>query len=286
MTATSLIDPGSFVTLADNLDHPEGVAWGTDGYVYAGGEAGQIYRIHLEKGEKAEIANTGGFILGLCLDAHHNIYACDVRHRAVMRITQDGTVTTYSNGTSQRKMVNPNYPVFDRTGTLYVSDSGSWHGDNGCLFRIHPGGAAEIVSTAVKAFPNGMALHPDGRTLYIAMSTLPGVMKISLHDNGSVSAPELVVEMPRTIPDGLAFDAEHNLYISCYTPDTIYRLAPDGEMQVLVDDWESTAISSPANIAFAGDDLRTLVVSSLSRWHLAKAVMPVAGYPLHYPQID
>ena len=41
-TAFSL---SQFTTLVDGLDHPEGVAWGTDGNWYAGGEAGQIYRI-------------------------------------------------------------------------------------------------------------------------------------------------------------------------------------------------------------------------------------------------
>ena len=29
------------------LDHPECITWGCDGYAYAGGEAGQIYRIDL-----------------------------------------------------------------------------------------------------------------------------------------------------------------------------------------------------------------------------------------------
>ena len=34
----------------EGLDHPECVAWGCDGYAYAGGEAGQIYRIDIENG--------------------------------------------------------------------------------------------------------------------------------------------------------------------------------------------------------------------------------------------
>ncbi len=32
----------------NGLDHPECIAWGCDGYAYAGGEAGQFYRIDLE----------------------------------------------------------------------------------------------------------------------------------------------------------------------------------------------------------------------------------------------
>ena len=32
-----------------------------------------------------------------------------------------------------------------------------------------------------------------------------------------------LVDLPKTVPDGLAFDIENNLYISCYRPDIIYR---------------------------------------------------------------
>ena len=35
----------------EGLDHPEGIAWGLDGYAYVGGEAGQVYRIDVERQE-------------------------------------------------------------------------------------------------------------------------------------------------------------------------------------------------------------------------------------------
>ena len=46
-------------TIVTGLDHPEGVAVGRDGALYAGGEGGQVYRIASD-GKKTEvIANTG-----------------------------------------------------------------------------------------------------------------------------------------------------------------------------------------------------------------------------------
>src|SRR5215204_1114475 len=153
----SLMRIEDFAPFVDGLDHPEGVAAGPQGEVYAGGEAGQIYRIDLN-GSSEQIATTGGFVLGLCLDGDGAIYACDLARSAVMRITPDGTVSTYSSGAPGRDMAVPNYPVFDAAGNLYVSDSGAWKENGGCLFRIRPGGKTDLVGEGLEAFPNGMAL--------------------------------------------------------------------------------------------------------------------------------
>jgi gluconolactonase len=281
---SSLMRIEDFAPFADGLDHPEGVTVGPDGTLYAGGEAGQIYHVALN-GEWEQIATTGGFVLGLCLDGDGAIYACDHGLHVVKRIAPDGSVSTYSSGAPDRPMAVPNYPVFDAAGNLYVSDSGGWKERSGCLFRIRPGGETQVVGEGLEAFPNGMALHPDGDRLYVVLSNLPGVVSVALGEDGSVGAPQTVVELPRNVPDGLAFDVEGNLYIACYTPDVIYRLTPAGELAVLAEDWESVTFATPTNIAFAGPDRRTLVVASLSRWHLTKGEMAVAGAHLQFPKL-
>lgn len=280
-----LMQVSDFTPFADGLDHPEGVAWGPDGHVYAGGEAGQIYRVHPQTGAWTVMAQTGGFILGIAFDGSGNLYACDNGNDCVQKITPDGTVSVYSSGAPDRPLRVPNYPAFDAQGNLYVSDSGGHHTYDGCLFRIAPGGAAQVISTEVNAFPNGLAVSPDGAWLYVAMTNQSRVIRVALHADGSTGTPETFVELPRTLPDGLAFDTEGNLYVSCYTPDRIYRVAPDGRAEVLIDDWESTTVANPTNIAFGGGDMRTLFLASLGRWHLTKVQMPVAGAKLFYPEL-
>jgi gluconolactonase len=278
----TLLPIETFAPFVDGLDHPECVTWGPDGYIYAGGEAGQIYKISLD-GECSQIASTGGFVLGLCLDAAGRVYACDQGHHAVLRITADGSVATYSAGARGRAMAIPNYPVFDTAGNLYVTDSGGWHENNGCLFRIRPTGDTEVVGEAASQFPNGLALSPDGADLYVVLSNTSSVVRMAVQTDGRLGQPQPVVTLPRTIPDGLAFDVQGNLYISCYTPDVIYRLSPSGELATLAEDWQSVTFATPTNIAFCGTDRRTLVVASLSRWHLTKGPVPIPGQLLNYP---
>jgi gluconolactonase len=268
----------------EGLDHPECVACGRDGAIYAGGEAGQIYRVGLD-GKFEQIGTTGGFLLGVCLDGDGNVYACDIRKRAVMRVTPGGQVSVYSQGAPERPLVNPNYPVFDADGNLYVSDSGHWKQNDGCVMRIRPGGKTEVVTTAPAAFPNGLALAANGKALYVVLSLLPGVVQVPIEPDGTAGPPRDLVTLPRTVPDGLALDQDGNLFISCYTPDIIYRFSRAGELSIFAEDWQSVIFSSPTNLAFCGQDRRTLVVASLSRWHLARTEMSVPGQVLNYPRL-
>jgi gluconolactonase len=275
----------AFAPFAEGLDHPEGVAWGADGHVYAGGEAGQVDRVTLD-GEVTEIGTTGGFLLGLCVDADGNVYACDTVNRAVMRVRPDGMSSRYAEGSGGREMVNPNWPVFAADGTLYVSDSGAWGGDDGCLWVVPPGRAAAVLRDDVRAFPNGMALSADGSWLYCIETRAQRVVRVAVSGAHSGGAPDEVVRLPdRTVPDGLAFDAAGGLLISCYAPDIVYRLDPAGELEVVAEDWQRLTLAAPTNVAFCGDDLGILVAASLGRWHLSSGRAPVAGAPLNRPRV-
>ena len=281
----SIMKRDDFVPFVYGMDHSEGVAWGPDGYVYADGEAGQIYRVGLDDGSCEEIGKVGPGALGICLDADANVYACSEGTGEVFRTTQEGEVSVYSSGLPERKMAVPNYPVFDRAGNMYVSDSNEWDGANGCIFRIKPGGETEVVSEGTLQFPNGMALSPDGTELYIVETNLPGVSKAPILPDGRLGPIEPVVEMPRIVPDGVAFDVQDNLYISCYVPGRIYRLSPGGELDILFDDWQGTLLYGPTNITFGGADLSTMVTSNIAGTWLTKVQMPYPGIPLPYPKL-
>ena len=79
------------------------------------------------------------------------------------------------------------------------------------------------------------------------------------------------------LPDGLAFDARGNLYVSCYEPSRIYRVHPDGEIHLLVDDPDAHTLCHPTSCAFRGTELFT---SNLGRWHIGRIEVGEQGLPL------
>lgn len=272
-------------TFVDGLDHPEGVAVGLDGHIYAGGEAGQVYRIDFNTREIDTYASTGGLNLGLALDAEGNVYICTPALSAVYKVTQAGDVSLYSDGSTERKMAAPNYPAFDALGNLYVTDCGAWKADNGCIFRVGPSGDTEVIDTENCQFPNGCAVSPDGKYLYVAMSlNLPRVVRFPIEGGQKSGHSETIVELPHTVPDGLAFCADGGLLISCYRPDTIFHLRANGELVILMDDYEGTILGAPTNVCFGGPDLATLFWGNLGRWHLGMhSSIGLRGSPLFYP---
>ncbi len=265
--------------VASGLDHPEGVCWSpAEQVAYAGGEAGQLYRFGLAAGAAVEIVTVvpGGELLGLALDGAGAVYACDPGNHQVQRIA-GATVAPYGDPIDY-----PNYPVFDADGRLWVSDSGGWENASGSLVRILPGGKTERVETRPLRFANGLAIR-DGYLYVVESGSLgPGVSRLPLK-GGEL---ELVVELPTTVPDGLAFDAAGGLWISCCQPNRIYRFGQGGELETIVDDWSGEWVVSPTNVAFAGDELEVLLLSALFG-HAVKAIDPgVRGMPLAYPALE
>jgi gluconolactonase len=260
-------------TVVDGLDHAEGICWSSaEQALYAGGEGGQVYRFSLEGGPVETICTVpGGSMLGLAVDGAGHVYVCDTGNGCIQQVDADGIARRYGEAIGY-----PNYPVFDSTGNLWVSDSGDWGKPNAGIVRIDPDGTTERILEGLH-FANGLAISGDW--LYIVESTWPRIIRMPLNGGD----PEVVVVLDQVVPDGLAFDADGGLWISCWQPNRVYRLSADGALAVMVDDWSGVYAPTPTNLAFAGPQLDVLALASLGTGVVTACDPGVHGSALHLP---
>ena len=269
-------------TVASGLDHPEGVATGPDGLLYAGGEAGQVYRIDPTDGRLEQIADTGGFVLGLALDAAGRIYACDSGRGEIVWIEPaTGSVASYCSSAGGRGLTTPNWPAFAPDGSLIVSDSGTEDLSvrDGRLLRIPCGGGdAEVLDLPPLHFPNGLAVAANG-DVHVLESFSPRLVTVR---DGAI---KVVAEFPDTIPDGVALTADGGFVVSCYYPYRLFHVHADGKVEILLEDRTGIRLQMPTNVSFFGDGLRQLAIAALGGWTITAIELPFAGVPLHYPDL-
>jgi gluconolactonase len=170
----------------------------------------------------------------------------------------------------------PNWPAFAPDGTLFVSDSGEWGANDGRMVRIDADGAVETFSRAVPHFTNGCAVTPDGRWLWVVESYVPLVSRLDL----ATGAREEVRRIDGTVLDGLAFTDDGGVLISCYRPDRIYHVDPDGGLEVVAQDPQGTLLAAPTNVCFVGD---RVVAANFGRRHLTLLELGLRGGALHRP---
>jgi gluconolactonase len=170
---------------------------------------------------------------------------------------------------------------FDQTNDLVVRSDGNIYftdtdyrqdgrpgQETTASYRLSPAGQVSRIAAGPE--PNGIALSPDGRSLYISSTGGDPLRKFTLDDAGAV------VGMPKTFSpassDGMAVDCAGNLYIS--VAGTIRVIAPDGTVLGSITGLGTSTVS---NAAFGGPDHKTLFITTASA--LYQITLNVPGFP-------
>ncbi|WP_306142853.1 SMP-30/gluconolactonase/LRE family protein [Roseibium sp. MMSF_3412] len=271
----SVLFDGIFST--PKLSHPEGVAIGPDGWIWAGNQDGDICRIAPDGSRMEKVASTGGFVLGLAFYRAHALFVCDLKHAAVFRLDlATGDLVRFT----EPGVKIPNYPLVDTVrDRLFVSDShASGTPGPGIWSYDLASGEGGLWYGKDLDFANGLAKRDGDDALYVCETFAPSITRIAIEPDGSAGAAETFAEDLPGLPDGIAFDSEGNLIVGCYEPSRLLRVSRDGtQTDVLIEDPTAHVLCHPTNIAFAGD---RLYAANLGRWHISEVSMDIGADPL------
>jgi sugar lactone lactonase YvrE len=146
------------------------------------------------------------------------------------------------------------------------------------------GGHTEIWTDASVDFPNGLAVTPDGRELWVLESTPGCLVAFDIGADGRAGPRRVLADLAGHVPDGIAFARDGSVLIACYRPDIVLRWSPGGRPEVVGEDPEGTVLAAPTNCAFVGPERRTVAVPNIGRWHVTRFEVPgLVGEALFYP---
>jgi sugar lactone lactonase YvrE len=212
------------VTIAENLHPVTNPALDAEGNIYVtfSGSRGQkvpvaIFKIDTSYTVKpfvSEMMNP----TSIAFDRQGQMYVSSRYDGAVYRVAPNGTMTTYAEGMGVATGI-----AFDREGSLYVGDR------NGTIFKISPDQQVFVFATlelSVSAYH--LAFGPQGE-LFV---TGPNDRVYKIDPNGTVST--FYKGLGR--PQGLAFDADGNLYVAASLAGTrgIVKITADGKANLEV----------------------------------------------------
>jgi len=219
---------------------------------------------------------------GLTLDKQGRLTINQHGNRRVIRVEPRGNITVLADRYDGKRLNSPNDLVYRSDGALYFTDppfglprvfddprkelpySGVY-----CV----KDGTAKLVSTDLDA-PNGIALSPDEKTLYVNNwnEKRKVILRYDVNQNCTLTNGRIFFDMTNApgndALDGLKVDPEGNVYAT--GPGGLWIISPTGRHLGLIKGPED-----PHNMAWGDDDGKTLYITALSG--LYRLRMNIAG---------
>jgi sugar lactone lactonase YvrE len=178
------------------------------------------------------------------------------RDGRLLRREPDGSLVTHADVSDLSDPPAGNELVVDHCGNAYVN-GGQPLGRadaTGIIAIAGPDGSARKVAEGL-AFPNGMLVMPDGRTLIVAESYAKRLTAFDIESDGSLSNRRVWAALGDGVPDGICADAENAVWYADVPNKRCVRVREGGEvLQTIALDRGGFAC------ALGGPDRRTLFI--------------------------
>lgn len=239
----------------------EGPVWSPEGFLlFSDVPNSRIHRWTPGKGVDVfrEDNNYGN---GNTFDAQGRLYTCESVSRRLVRADRKGRIEVLAESYGGKRLNAPNDVAVRRDGHIWFTDPAFGNQadrremDFYGVYHITPKKAVELVA-AMKTRPNGVALSPQGRVLYVADSDARCIHAWDLDREGKASNQRVLISGVAGVPDGLKTDEKGNLYIAA---KGIAIYSPAGKLLTTVEIPET-----PSNCAFGDPDYKTLYVTAVT----------------------
>jgi sugar lactone lactonase YvrE len=153
--------------------------------------------------------------------------------QSVLRLEPDGSLVTHADLSGLTEF-GWNEIVVDGRGNVYVNGAGfdlmgGGEFAPGIVALLRPNGSAEVVAEGI-AFPNGMAISPDGSTLVVADSYANQLIGFRIGSDGTLSGRRTWADLGDDNPDGICLDAEGAAWYADVPHGHCVRVAEGGEV--------------------------------------------------------
>jgi gluconolactonase len=299
-------------TLGDHFGLTEGPLWvgGDDGYLLFSDNAGnEIYKwsphaplsVFLQKSgytgddvlnAGAQTVTGGGVAIlligsnGLTLDPQGRLIITAMTDRTIVRLEKNGTRTLLADRYQGKRFNGPNDIVSKSDGAIYFTDT-IWglRGAEKSPYRELPYSGFFLIKDGKVTLlggdkdhpgdgPNGIALSPDERHLYVTAGPAKTLVYDVLPDD-TVANPVKFLDAGN---DGIKVDRKGNVY-STVRGGEIWITSPEGKRLGTLQLPQITTEPRPrivgTNLAFGGADSKTLYITACT--HLFRIRLKVAG---------
>ncbi|MET0292915.1 MAG: SMP-30/gluconolactonase/LRE family protein [Steroidobacteraceae bacterium] len=298
----AVIAPGTkAVSLARGFGLNEGPLWvpeGRSGFLIVGGLLDNVlYRVdpngrvstYLEQAgySGSDVDNVGAqtrsgrshvLLIGpSCagLDSKRRLVWCADNDRTVMRLETDGTRTVLARGAEGKRFSGPNDIAIARDDSIYLTDNdfglrGAGRSPDkqmeNAVWRLQEGQEPVrlITREALGGIPNGVALSPDERKIYLTAGSR--LMRYALASDGSLSEAELFAE-GAGIGDGMKVDAAGNVFSTSGGGPGVVRITSAAgrllgfiHLPIVADEPKRQICAT--NLTFGGADGRDLFITA------------------------
>lgn len=323
------VDRSAIRMVGHDLQRPECILAERDGTLWTADARGGVMRINPDGTQQliAQQANNrftaenasekyilnGTLPNGLAIARNGDFLIANFGTNAIERMTRAGLTHTVYASIDGTPLGKTNFVLRDSKDRVWITITTRLEPWTRCVAEKTPDGYIALIDErgiriVAEGFigTNEIRLDAKEEWMYVVESNARHISRLRVQPAGSLTHREVFGPQDLGgVPDGFAFDAYGNLWITLVMYDRLVALTPEGELLTLLDDGDArrnaeldrhfrdgtvtsnvmlatkgTLAPWMASVTFGGPDLQTVYIGSLMGTSLPSFRSPVPGLPM------